>query len=801
GGGGIYNRGTLTLTSSIVSGNTASDRGGGIANRYSGTITLTDSTVIGNSASRNGGGISNYGTLTLSNSTVSGNSTFQHGGGISNYGSVTLSNSTVSGNSASDHGGGISNYDSVTLSNSTVSGNFAATHGGGISNFISLMLTNSTVSGNSASNHGGGISNYTSLTLTNSTVTGNSASERGGGISNYGTLTLTNSIVAGNIAPSINGMEIWNDATFLSNGVNLFGTNGNSGIVGATPAATDIVPTVGINSILAPLGNNGGPTQTHALLPGSPAIDASGAGATSTDQRGEAAVGVRDIGAYELTTPTPTPTPTPPPSGIESPTELSQIPPKERDSDPDLLPDLPVNLIVEEVSPANITTLESLYTNAYTNHGGLNARDFPFKSLLEAQQALRQIESLTGVKPALLYLNFTQGAAPSTPVAMKAKALQGGSYPQDLWQFKGTKLTLNSALASQTGSQQASVRQDNDPLELVIVTSDAKPILKRVPSATRAKVIKLADAFRAGVTDPDSQSYRVPAQQLYQLLVAPMESEFQTLGINNLVFITDAGLRSLPFAALHDGQQFLVEKYSVGMMPSFSLTDTRFVSVKNLPVLAMGASTFQEQAPLPAVPEELSIINQLWPGKSLLNEGFTLSNLKGQRQQQPYPIIHLATHGEFNAGALSNSYIQLWDTKLRLNQIRELGWSNPPVELLVLSACRTALGNEEAELGFAGLAVQSGVKSALASLWYVSDAGTLGLMNEFYQQLKTAPVKAEALRQAQLAMIQNKVRLGNGQLRSSRGETPLSPNVANLQSGDFSHPYYWSAFTMIGNPW
>jgi CHAT domain-containing protein len=143
----------------------------------------------------------------------------------------------------------------------------------------------------------------------------------------------------------------------------------------------------------------------------------------------------------------------------------------------------------------------------------------------------------------------------------------------------------------------------------------------------------------------------------------------------------------------------------------------------------------------------------------------------------------------------------LWDTKLRLDQLRQLGWNNPPVELLVLSACRTALGDEQAELGFAGFAVLAGVKSALASLWYVSDQGTLGLMTEFYEQLNNAPIKAEALRQAQLAMIRGEVRLEDGQLRTPKADIPLPPELLSLGNQKLAHPYYWSAFTMIGNPW
>jgi CHAT domain-containing protein len=194
--------------------------------------------------------------------------------------------------------------------------------------------------------------------------------------------------------------------------------------------------------------------------------------------------------------------------------------------------------------------------------------------------------------------------------------------------------------------------------------------------------------------------------------------------------------------------------------------------------------------------------SELWQGKSFLNDAFTLENLMRSRQQHPFGIIHLATHGDFQPGAPSNSYIQLWDTKLRLNQLRQLGWNNPAVELLVLSACRTALGNEEAELGFAGLSVLAGVKSSLASLWYVSDEGTLGLMTGFYEQLKSAPIKAEALRRAQVAMLKGEVRLEGGKLRTPGGaDVPLPPELAALGDQTLEHPYYWSAFTMIGNPW
>ncbi len=220
----------------------------------------------------------------------------------------------------------------------------------------------------------------------------------------------------------------------------------------------------------------------------------------------------------------------------------------------------------------------------------------------------------------------------------------------------------------------------------------------------------------------------------------------------------------------------------------------------------MGAAKFKEQNALPAVPVELSLLTQkFWKGKSLLNENFTINGLISQRGQTPYGILHLATHAEFKPGKPHQSYIQFWDKKLQLDQVRKLGFNNPPVELLVLSACRTALGDTEAELGFAGLAAQSGVKSAVASLWYVSDEGTLALMTDFYRQLgnNKIKIKAEALQQAQLAMIKGQIRIEKGKLYSPAltESVVLPPELAKLNNNNLNHPYYWASFTMIGNPW
>ncbi|AFY36400.1 CHAT domain-containing protein [Calothrix sp. PCC 7507] len=339
-------------------------------------------------------------------------------------------------------------------------------------------------------------------------------------------------------------------------------------------------------------------------------------------------------------------------------------------------------------------------------------------------------------------------------------------------------------------------------LELILVTPGKPPIHKRITAAKKDILLKLVRKFRTNIVNSDSQSqdYLSDARQLYAWMLAPLESALQAQGIDNLIFCLGGGLRTVPLAAIHDGKQFLVEKYSLGIIPAFNLLDYQPANITQTQVLAMGASKFQNQSSLPAVPVEIvSITSNPWQGKSLLNQDFTLANLKAQRAIYPFGIVHLATHAEFSPGAVEQSYIQFWDTQIRLNQLKTLELSQPPVQLLVLSACRTALGDPQAELGFAGLAVQSGAKAVVASLWSVNDAGTLALMSQFYRQLKVTSIKAEALRQTQIAMLKQQVTLKNNP--AIRGVNSLPSELVALDSRKLSHPYYWAGFTLIGNPW
>ena len=425
----------------------------------------------------------------------------------------------------------------------------------------------------------------------------------------------------------------------------------------------------------------------------------------------------------------------------------------------------------QNLSPQlRLSQFESAATAEFSDHLGLGedsvngTADLPM-----AQASLLQVQNRTGKKPAIVYAVF--GSSGATP----------------------------------TDDDILNVTTEADPLELLLVTAEGDPIY--VPlEITRAEVVTMAQRLRRQVSTPSradlkSDAYLESAQYLYQWLIAPLAAELAAQEIDTISFVTDAGLRSLPLAALHDGEGFLIEKYNVGLMPSLSLTDLTYQDITNVSALVTGTSAFVDQAALPGVPVELDSIASHWKSNLLRGEEFVLDNLRDQRQQNRYGIVHLATHGQFNPGKLSNSHLYLHNEKLALDRLRTLELHNPAVELITLSACQTALGSRSAELGFAGFAVLAGAKTAVASLWNVSDEASAGLMIEFYRQLGKPSIKAEALRLAQLAMLRGDITVEGDQLQGVDQAWPLPVELAADGAQDFSHPYYWAAFTLVGSPW
>jgi CHAT domain-containing protein len=266
-------------------------------------------------------------------------------------------------------------------------------------------------------------------------------------------------------------------------------------------------------------------------------------------------------------------------------------------------------------------------------------------------------------------------------------------------------------------------------------------------------------------------------QQVYDLLLRPEEAELAASGIKTLVFVPDGLLRNLPMAALHDGQRFLIEKYSVVLTPGLQLLQPRSLERQQMQGLLAGLSEARENfSALPNVALEINQIEAEIPAQVLLDQLFTNQAFQNQVDSTPSPIVHLATHGQFSSNA-DNTFILTWDGRINVKQLDQLLRSREgklsPIELLVLSACQTATGDKRAALGMAGVAVRSGARSTLASLWSVSDRSTAFLMIEFYRELgKPEITKAEALRRAQVAL---------------------------LHQDDYTSPYYWAPFVLLGN--
>ncbi|MDZ7961398.1 MAG: CHAT domain-containing protein [Aulosira sp. DedQUE10] len=272
------------------------------------------------------------------------------------------------------------------------------------------------------------------------------------------------------------------------------------------------------------------------------------------------------------------------------------------------------------------------------------------------------------------------------------------------------------------------------------------------------------------------ESFRL-SQKVYQWLIAPAEAKLNSSKVTTLVFVLDGFLRNLPMSALHDGDRYLVEKYSIALSPGLQLFP-QGLERKKLGVLAAGlAEARQGFSSLPAVTGEIKEVTTKFQSKILLNKQFTRDSFKKALESQPFPIVHLATHGQFSSDP-QETFLLTWSDRIsildfdRLFQKRRLGILEP-IELLVMSACQTAAGDNRATLGLAGLALRSGAKSTIASLWSVNDESTANLMKEFYQQLNNSKLsKAETLRQAQLKIMAN----------------PL-----------YQHPYFWASFVLVGN--
>ncbi len=313
----------------------------------------------------------------------------------------------------------------------------------------------------------------------------------------------------------------------------------------------------------------------------------------------------------------------------------------------------------------------------------------------------------------------------------------------------------------------------------VIVSLSGQPLHRYTTVLPQDQIENTLVQLRQSLPQRTSTRYLPLAQQVYSWLIKPIETDLVKNKVQTLVFVLNGALRNIPVSALHNGDQFLIENYAVALTPGLELLESQPLGERKFSALIAGLSeAHQNFAALPNVEMEIKEINSLMSGKLLLNKDFTKTTIKEAIGSVPFPVVHLATHGQFSSKA-ENTFILTWDDRINVNELNnlfqktDLRGSNP-IELLVLSACETAKGDDRATLGIAGVAVRAGVRSTLASLWLVDDASTANLMVQFYQELtKENVTKAEALRRAQVAILKDPKYL--------------------------QHPYFWAPFVLVGN--
>ncbi|MEL6856044.1 MAG: CHAT domain-containing protein [Cyanobacteria bacterium J06607_13] len=641
-------------------------------------------------------------------------------------------------------------------------------------------LVNSTLSANTASNDGGAVNSYgtaAALAVRNSTLSQNVANRAGGGIHESGTqgARLQNTIVAGNTSQDASDVK----GTFEDNGNNLIGSA--DAATGFTASALVGTSAARLDPGLAPLADNGGPTKTHLLLASSAAIDAGAADNLPTvDQRGGPRfVGTAvDIGAVELTEaelPSPEPpvvNPVDPADPVDGNHELDDkwLDPNLSTADFSDLDSLLANRFEHKLDDANaaIRGLEHSFSQDFEDYWDLSAG--PDLTFEEVQAILRRAQEEYKVNSAVIYAIF----APEEPVEEAASTI----------------LRVDPTPAA------------DDLLNLSVVMPEGELVSYQLP-VTRREASRQVRMLRSTVSDPDdAHSYQPLTHQLYQWLLAPLETDLAAQNIQNLMYALDTGLRTAPVTAMHDGDDFSLERYGISVVPSMGLMQADFPVPVRRATVAMGVSEFQAEQPLPAVPIELEAVKSIVPvAQTVLNEGSTIDALSSVQALEQPGVLHLATHATFDNRSPESSYIQMWNEPLNMKAFSQLGWGESDLELLILSACSTALSGRNSELGFAGLAAASGVDATVGSLWQVSDVGTLALMSEFYAQLESTDLRFDALRKAQLALLRGETRIEAGNLTTSRGEIDLPDEWSLPESAALDHPFFWSAFTMIGNPW
>jgi CHAT domain-containing protein len=348
----------------------------------------------------------------------------------------------------------------------------------------------------------------------------------------------------------------------------------------------------------------------------------------------------------------------------------------------------------------------------------------------------------------------------------------------------------------------------NDRVEVILKLPGRSDLIHYSSMIRRQDLEQQLEQFQRDVQRRSSGAdVKKTAQQVYNWLLRPAEPYLiaSRPSVKTLVFVLDGSLRNLPMSALYDGQHYLIEKYAVAMTPGLQLLGPKKSGSRSTSAVIAGLTTGNTVtlggqsipfAPLSNVLKEVNDIKLLLPqSEVLLDQAFTTDKFRQAVRSSSAPIVHIASHGQFSSNPDETFILTASEKPVDVNVLQNLlqtrSQSQPnPIELLVLSACETARGDQRAALGLAGIAVRAGAFGTLASLWSVNDESTASLMGQFYSELSRPEVqlsKVEALRQAQLSLLH-----GNDLTeRSNSGKNDLPT--------EFSHPYFWAPFVLVGN--
>ncbi|ASC73871.1 Tetratricopeptide repeat domain protein [Halomicronema hongdechloris C2206] len=342
-------------------------------------------------------------------------------------------------------------------------------------------------------------------------------------------------------------------------------------------------------------------------------------------------------------------------------------------------------------------------------------------------------------------------------------------------------------------------------LTLWLITYDGQSIKENIDSVTQEKVLLAIDNIQRGYRRRDLKVL----EDLYEWMIDPIEGNLRDLNINNIVFLMDKSIRGrIPIAALYDGEKFFVQKYSFGLMPGLTLSDARYVDLRQSGLLLIGIDAFDEYpelalGPIPYVNLEIDRLSEIWVDKTVLrDQDANYPNVLSVRRRKNHQIVHIATHGGSLANRDNLPQLVLWDRILTPQDISPQDWYSPPVDLLVLSTGELGLERGEYKFGIAGAFLNAGVKSVIADLFYSSDSLYPELMARFYQNLQVAPIRAEALRRAQLFLLREFLNEKVEYEREyNKGSFTIEESLT-VEESDIRNIEAWGAgITIIGNPW